>query len=159
MENNKSNFLPQLIAGTLGGVILGVIILIPMASYGGNYGCWAPIDSVFGTRGYESCGAFGAITGILIGSIIGITIATKVSKKTLKSLRNILGLLAGILVLPPFLYGIFKLNFKGSILIPLIILATMLVSAIPSLIIIGIINWRKRSKRKSSKPPQVSESS
>lgn len=74
-----NKFIKIFIFGLIGLVILGLTAMLFMMNYGGNYGCFSFVDSLFyPLRGYESCGAFGmwlgAIIGFIIGSLIGIKI-------------------------------------------------------------------------------------
>jgi hypothetical protein len=149
MKNNKSKIFAQFTAGVFGSTILGIATFLTMMTYGGNHGCWSFIDSLFGTAGYESCGSFGAIIGMLIGAILGIAMLSK--EKITNYLKAAILLLLGAFLLP-FLFGIaiFWPPFEdGDFLIVLpVIPMFMLFSSIPSLLITGIINLRKLFVRK-----------
>jgi hypothetical protein len=149
MKNNKPKIFAQFTAGIFGGTILGIAGFLTMMVYGGNHGCWSVIDSLFGTAGYESCGSFGAIIGMLIGAILGITILS--NKKITNYLKTAILLLSGAFLLP-FIYEIviFWPPFEdGDIfIVSPVILMFMLFSSIPSLLITGIINWRNFFGRK-----------
>lgn len=144
MENSKSKIFAQFIAGIFGGTILGITGFVTRMNYGGNYGCWLFIDSLFGTAGYESCGSFGSIVGEIIGVILGITILSKIKISNYSKVAILL--LTGTLVFP-FLYGVmmFWPPFEDGdlLIVPPIILIAMLSAAVPSLLITGAINWRK----------------
>lgn len=115
-----------------------------MMNYGGNNGCWPFIDSLFGTAGYESCGSFGSIAGLIIGTMVGIAIVSKV--KILRYSKVAIYLLLGSFILP-FLYGVimFWPPFEDGdlLIVPPVVLGFMVASIIPSAIITGAINWRK----------------
>jgi hypothetical protein len=155
METNKVGFvsikskvLAQITAGIFGGTILGITGLFAMMNFGGNYGgCGTFIDSIFGTAGYESCGAFGSIAGILIGITLGIVIIIK--SKMIKYLRVALWLSIGSFLLP-FLYAVIALSpqFENGIIFIVLstILAFVIVSAILSTFIIRVINWKNSRK-------------
>ncbi|MBU1722161.1 hypothetical protein KKG38_05245 [Patescibacteria group bacterium] len=149
MTTSKSKIFAYFIAGIFGGTILGIAAFLTMTNYGGNYGCSPFIDSLFGTAGYESCGSFGALIGILVGCIIGITIISKA--KITKYSKIAIYLLLGSFLLP-FIYGviIFWPPFEDGdlLIVPPIVLLFMLFSAIPSLLITGVINWQKFLRRK-----------
>lgn len=67
--------------GILGAFLLGIIGLFIGTLYGGNYGCFQIIDSIFTPlKGYESCGIFGFWFGTFIGIIISILIGMKLHK-------------------------------------------------------------------------------
>ncbi len=143
MENSKSKIFAQFISGIFGGTIVGIVAFLTMTNYGGNNG------GCFITAGYESCGQFGAITGMLIGAIIGIAIFSKV--KITNYSKAALWLLIGAFLLP-FLYGVimFWPPFENNdlLIVPPVILIFMLFSTIPSLVITGTINWRKFFRHK-----------
>jgi len=149
MKNNKPEIFAQFTAGIFGGTILGIAGFLTMMVYGGNHGCWSFIDSLFGTAGYESCGSFGAVIGLLAGTILGIAIISKI--KFTNYLRTAIWFLTGSFLLP-FLYGviIFWPPFGDSdiLIVPLITLVFIIASLIPSVIITGIINWRRFFGRK-----------
>ncbi len=153
MKVNTSKILVQFTAGIFGGTILGITGFLNMISYGGNHGCFTIINSIFDSRGYESCGSFGAIAGIMIGTIIGIIIFSKI--KIVNHSRAILYLILGSFILP-FLFGVsmFWPPFENSdilIVIP-IILAFMLASVIPSTITTWAI-YRIKKIREIKKEP------
>ena len=149
METSKSKIFAQFIAGIFGGTILGIAGFLSMMNYGGNYGCWAFIDSLFGTAGYESCGSFGSIAGLIIGAIIGIAVLSKIT--ILRYSKVAICLLIGAFVLP-FLYGtiMFWPPFEDGdlLIVPPVIIGFMVASIIPSAVITGTINWRKVFRKK-----------
>ena len=144
MENSKSKIFAQFIAGIFGGTILGIAGFLTMMNYGGNYGCWASIDSLFGTAGYESCGSFGSIAGLIIGSLVGIAVISKV--KILHYSKVAIYLLFGSFILP-FFYGVIMfwppLEDGDLLIVPPVVLGFMVASLIPSVVITAAINWRK----------------
>lgn len=148
MQNNKSKFFFQFAAGIFGGTILGIAGFLAMMTYGGNYGCWAFIDSLFGTAGYESCGSFGSIAGVIIGVITAIAILNKVKISNYSVVA--MYLLFGAFILP-FLYGLimFWPPFEDGdmLLVPPVILFFMIASIIPTALITGVIHWRKFLKK------------
>lgn len=139
----------QFVAGIFGGTILGIAAFLLLTTYGGNYGCWSRIDALFGTAGYESCGSFGALAGILLGSTAGIVIIKKANITHYSKI--IMYLLLGAFLLP-FFYGVslFWPPFEDGdlLIVPPFILAFMVSSAIPSLLITGVINGKKFSRKK-----------
>ena len=125
MISIKTKTIAQFVAGLFGGTILGITSFLTMMNFGANYGCWKLLDNIFGTAGYESCGSFGSIAGVLTGTLIGV-----LSVQYLKSLNYsqvITWLAIGSFVLP-FLYGVitFFPQFKNGD-----ILATLLLISIP----------------------------
>src|SRR3989338_2647347 len=106
-------YLSGVLAGITGGTIFGMIGFGLGIDYGGNYGCFSLVDAIFGTRGYESCGAFGAVIGILMG----------------------------IIVVPLFLVLLVSLNpdmsfnYNDFSIFPFIFLIFVLLSLVPSIII------------------------
>ncbi|MEK7672783.1 MAG: hypothetical protein AAB373_02775 [Patescibacteria group bacterium] len=147
MTSTKSKFLAQFLAGTLGGTVLGITGFINLLNYGGNHGCWPVINQLFNGVGYESCGPFGAIGGILIGFIFGILIISKLKNQDYSKISQVLGLCflmpffyVIIMFWPPF--GDDDVGFASTA-----VLAFILVSAIPSLLVTLAINWRKVFKR------------
>jgi hypothetical protein len=149
MEVNKSKIFAQFTAGIFGGTILGITGFLTMMNYGGNYGCWSFIDSLFGTAGYESCGSFGSIVGEIIGVVLGILILSK--SKITNYTKVAFLLLLGAFVLP-FLYGVmmFWPPFEDGdlLIVPPFVLIAMVAASVPSLIFTGIINWRKFLRKK-----------
>jgi hypothetical protein len=144
MGIGKSKFFAQFIAGIFGGTILGIAGFLIMLTYGGNYGCWSFIDSLFGTAGYESCGLFGGITGIIVGVIVGIFVFSKV--KVLSYLKAGIYMLLASFILP-FLYGVimFWPPFEDGdlFIVPPVVGGFMLASVIPSGIAALAANYRK----------------
>ncbi len=146
MKKDWSKYFSELLAGIAGGSILGMLSLLIGMNYGGNYGCFTFIDAIFGTRGYESCGAFAAIIGIIVGALIAISLVKKFNKNNKKT--NIISIVTLILV--PVLLGviIFGLGDLGIILPVIIIFA--LLSIIPSAIITFLMNWKNILTKKRS---------
>lgn len=144
MKTDKPKIFAQFTAGIFGGTILGITGFLTMMNYGGNYGCWQFIDSLFGTAGYESCGTFGSIAGELTGVILGIVILSKAKISNYSKVA--LYLLLGSFLLP-FIYGVimFWPPFEDGdlLIVPPFVLIAMLVASVPSLLITGVINWRK----------------
>ncbi len=138
MKIDKLKFFAHFGAGVFGGTILGIAGFLVLMNYGGNSGCWAFIDSLFGMAGYESCGSFGAIAGILVGSIIGIAVLSRM--KIVKYSKVAISLFLGSFLLP-FLYGVIifwpPLGDSDLLLVPYVVLVFMLFSVIPSLMIVG----------------------
>ncbi|MCX6781863.1 MAG: hypothetical protein NTW66_01990 [Candidatus Magasanikbacteria bacterium] len=72
----KRIFFPVLSA-IAGALIFGLIGLLRFAGYGGNNcdvtgkSCDCFCCNMFGLRGYESCGDFGLIVGVLVGAVLG----------------------------------------------------------------------------------------
>jgi len=149
MKTGTSKIFAQFIAGIFGGTILGIAGFLTMMDYGGNYGCWSFIDSLFGTAGYESCGSFGSFVGEAVGVVLGIIILSKI--KIVNYSRVAILLLLGAFLLP-FLYGVmmFCPPFEDGdlLIVPPIIFIAMLSSAVPSLLITGAIHWRKILRKK-----------
>ena len=144
MTLEKSNILTQVIAGIFGGTILGIATFIIMMQYGANHGCWPFLDSIFHTAGYESCGSFGASSGVLIGSIAGVFMVKK--NKFTNPLRTAKWLLLGTFMIP-FIFGliIFWPPFQdGEIFIAInVIFVFALFSTIPASLLTVLKNWRE----------------
>jgi len=125
--------------GISAGAILGIIGFFTFLIYGGNNGCWAWIDELYNSRGYESCGPFGASAGVLFGVVLGIVTFSKQKLKNPLKFASLL--LLGTFVIP-FLVGIvtfFPSLDEGMLfIIPLFILSFMGASAILSGIIVGV---------------------
>lgn len=149
MEVDKSKILAQFIAGISGGTILGIAGFLGMIGRGGNYGCWEFIDFIFGTTGYESCGLFESVLGLIFGAIVGIIILNNI--KTSHSLKIAVYLLFSAFIFS-FIYGVvmFWPPFEDGdlLIVPPVILGFMLISIIPSGIITMVINWQKFSRKK-----------
>ena len=68
----------QILLAIAGALIFGIIGLLKFAGYGGNNcdvsgkNCDCFCCNMFGSRGYESCGDFGLIVGILAGAMLGL---------------------------------------------------------------------------------------
>jgi hypothetical protein len=78
----------QITFGLIGAIVFGLIGLLYFAGYGGNrcdvapaMGCDCFCCGMFGLRGYEACGDFGLILGILLGAIIGVLAAHHIWRK------------------------------------------------------------------------------
>jgi len=138
ITKNWAKYLTEALAGIAGGSILGMLSLIPGANYGGSRGCPAFINAIFGTRGYESCGAFTAIIGILVGIIIAILLVREFSKSN--KITNIISIVTLIVV--PFILGVVPLGIEGLVTVPPVILMFVLLSIIPVVIITFLMNWK-----------------
>lgn len=143
MENNKSKFFAQFIAGILGGILLGIAASLIIMNYGGGfYGCWPSTSSLFGTNvSYKSCGgSFGAIAGVLIGAMLGIVIVSKT--KITNYSKVAIWLIIGLFILPFLEVAIFWPPFEdsGFLLVPLVIFPFTAASIILSIIITVAIN-------------------
>jgi hypothetical protein len=142
----KTKSVAQIISGIFGGTVLGLTTFLAMMNFGANYGCWNFIDRVFGTAGYESCGSFGSIVGILSGVLFGVLIIRKL--KNVEYSKVVLWLSIGSFFLP-FLYGIITFfpqlkngNALGTVLmISAPILAFIFVSALVSIFFTWMISW------------------
>ncbi|HBB38333.1 MAG: hypothetical protein UV82_C0009G0063 [Candidatus Magasanikbacteria bacterium GW2011_GWD2_43_18] len=140
MQIQNSKKLAQFIAGMFGGTTFGIAGFLAMTGYGGNYGCWPLIDAIFHMQGYESCGSFGAISGILLGVLVGISVLSSIPISHYAKITKYLFL--GTFILP-FLYGVFMFwpPFEDGdmIIVAPIILVFMILSSIPSAIMTGIL--------------------
>ena len=69
-----------------GALIFGLTGLLKFAGYGGNScdvagkSCDCFCCNMFGLRGYESCGDFGLIIGILVGATLGFVVYKLIKK-------------------------------------------------------------------------------
>lgn len=142
---NKQKIFTQVSAGIFGGTICGMIGFFKMLSLGsGEGGCWPFIDSIFNTAGYESCGSFGAISGIISGSIVGIIIFSllKISNYKKISLSLIFSALFA-----PLIYNLIiflSKSLSGDIFVVLFLtLIFFFFSIIPSLFFAVLLNLRK----------------
>lgn len=145
------NFKPlaQFTAGIFGSTTLGIAGFLILMGYGGNYGCWATIDSLFNGAGYESCGAFGATTGVILGAIIGVIFASKA--KINNYLTIAITFAVGAFVIP-FIYALWAFwpPFEdGDMAFALpIIGAFLLTSIIPAALATLVANLPRLLKRK-----------
>ncbi|MEI6290696.1 MAG: hypothetical protein WCP19_09710 [Chloroflexota bacterium] len=103
----SETFWARTAAGMLGGTIGGLSLFLILMSYGSKYGCFKILDTIFNGAGYESCGAFGSIAGILAGAVIGVFLLGKV--RLINNSWSI-GILAGASFLLPFLYAFFTMG-------------------------------------------------
>lgn len=161
MHSPKDKIFAQCTAGVFGGMMLGIAGFINLTNYGGNYGCAAWIDNLFGTRGYESCGSFGALSGVLLGSILGILIITKIKRSAdqykkigirMAFATIILPLLYAVIIFwPPFVRsensGNLLEDYDFLIAIPITIIFILL-SIVPSGLITAALQWREIFKQK-----------
>lgn len=125
---NKAKFFAQLTGGMFNGTLLGIIGLLTMISYGGNYGCWTLLDKLFGSAGYESCGSFGAIFGLILGNILGMIAINKITNY----LKVAISLLVASLVIPFLIVWLME-DFMGFAAFYF-----LTVSLITSLLLIGL---------------------
>lgn len=88
MKDPASALVTQILFALLGALIFGFGGLLGMMIYGGNFGCWAWIDTLFNLQGYESCGAFGWWIGIFLGMLGGWMLAFLLQQKSLRSTRE-----------------------------------------------------------------------
>jgi hypothetical protein len=137
ITKNWAKYLTEALAGLAGGSILGMLSLIPGASYSSTI-CFPLIDKIFGSQGYESCGAFTAIIGILVGIIIAILLVRKFSKSN--KITNIISIVT--LIVAPFILGAVILGINNLEVVPPVILMFALLSIIPSIVITFLMNWR-----------------
>jgi hypothetical protein len=110
MNNLETKIAAQILIGVFSGVLLGIVGLIVGIDIGGNYGCLPFIDSLFGTRGYESCGAFAGILGMILGSVGGVLL---INRLPIKNYYRLVWIFAILLVLPIIVYS-FILLFGES---------------------------------------------
>ncbi|AKM84284.1 TPA: hypothetical protein DCZ46_02975 [Candidatus Campbellbacteria bacterium] len=74
---NMKKYIYSTLSVILGALIFGVIGLLKFMNYGGNScdfpgkNCGCFCCNLFGLRGYEACGNFGLLAGIILGAIIG----------------------------------------------------------------------------------------
>lgn len=139
---NKTKILNDFSAAIFGGTILGLTAFITLMNYGGNKGCWWVLDKLTGMAGYESCGFSGAVIGILVGVLLGLIIFNLINPKP--QLRFSLMLLSGTFILPLlFAFLTFGAPFQSKdwFIAPPITLLFMFFSAIPSCLIIILMNW------------------
>ncbi len=117
MNQFKEKIVSQILFGILLAIFFAIIALIVGMGIGGNYGCLPVIDKIFGTRGYESCGAFGGVLGMVVGSIVGSYLFGILP---IKNYRRIMWILMGLVGLPVVLYSVSVLsgdNYSGSVLV------------------------------------------
>ncbi|HPL92945.1 MAG TPA: hypothetical protein PLB38_01525 [bacterium] len=114
MDNLKFKIISQILFGIVLAMFFSVIGLIIGMQIGGNYGCLPMIDWLFGTRGYESCGAFGGVLGMVGGATIG---AYLFGILPIKNYRHVLWFLIILIILPIIFYSVSVLtssNYSGS---------------------------------------------
>lgn len=107
MNDLKYKILAQWFSGILLGIVFGIIGLLNGMMIGGNYGCLPIINSMFGTRGYESCGSFGGLLGLIGGAVLGVLALHFLAIKNYRRLFLILGF---ILLLPIIFFIIIILS-------------------------------------------------
>lgn len=78
MIDQKSKIFTTLTLAIILGLFLGIIGLVVFSGIGGN-DCDVPgricncfCCNMFGMRGYEACGLFGALTGFVLGIILAL---------------------------------------------------------------------------------------
>ncbi len=125
--------------GMVGGGILGAIGLAAGADYGGNYGCPALIESVFGL-GYEGCGLFFALMGSIIGVIITVMLAAKYGKSNKRMI------LIGFILLFSLPLVVSIPDIENFIFAFSVIIMFAFLSLIPAVIIVLFLSWRKGLK-------------
>ena len=134
--------LPEFIAAISAGSIIGMLGLVLGANYGGNYGCFPFINALFGTRGYESCGSFFALLGIILGALLGVYLVKKYSRDAMKTIfTSVL-----ILILVPLLFEITQ-GLEDIGVTMLLVLIFVVFSFIPSAIIVALMNIKKLKKK------------
>lgn len=142
MEQVKSKILAQITAGMFGGTTIGIAGFVTLLNYGGNYGCWPFIDTLFNGAGYESCGPFGALTGLILGAILGVTIITKIKMTQYSKAALLLAIASFVL---PFLYGFIMFwppfGDDDLFIVPPVVLAFVIASLIPSVLITAAMHW------------------
>lgn len=114
MDNLKFKIISQILFGILLALPLAVLGLIVGMYIGGNFGCLPMIDRLFGTRGYESCGAFGGVLGLAVGAFLG---AYLFGFLPIKNYRRILWVLLILIILPITFFSVSVLtgsNYSGS---------------------------------------------
>lgn len=71
----------QVISGTVGALIGGILLGYNLLIYGGNNGCF------FLEGGYETCATLGLFFGLIIGAMLGLLIYWLIWKKLLKIIK------------------------------------------------------------------------
>jgi len=81
----------QIIGASAGALVTGMISMVLFIQYGGNrcdqppaMACDCFCCNWFGSRGYEACGQFGGIAGLIGGAIVGILLVRLIINKNLK---------------------------------------------------------------------------
>ena len=153
-QNKWSRILAQFSSGMVGGIVLGVIALLNLATYGGQNGCFPIINDLMNMTGYESCGAFGGLSGVIIGSLIGISLVwgTRWKENTYRKLALFSSI--GIIVVP-YLMGIVMFGFENSPIFFPVILIFMFLALIPSAILTVLFNrssfFREEEQKRKKK--------
>jgi|SRR3989338_10498906 len=142
---NYTKILCELIVGMISGTLLGIFGLFVGMIYGGNYGCFAIVDKVVGLQGYESCGLFGLILGILIGSLsIFLLHNSKFQKESYEKIAVISIIL--VIVIPLIIASILGLPFNS---IPSGLISFLRFSVIPSVLITLLLNLKNFKKMRT----------
>ncbi len=133
---NWRKIVSELILGSVVGTLLGIFGFLALMIYGGNYGCFYVIDKVFGGQGYESCGLFGLISGILIGSLVSVVLLhrssfqkesyEKISVISIISIIVIPLIIASVIGLPWVSISLGLIKFLGYSLIPSLLITLFL---------------------------------
>lgn len=143
-------------AGMFGGTVGGITLFLIMMSVGSRYGCLKLLDTIFNGAGYESCGAFGSVAGILAGTVIGVTWLGKVRINS-KNLST--GIFAAASFLFPFLYAFFSMGaWKADadlLFVTPVICFFMAASAVTSVILLTIIKGYTSFIGKKNIPDQL----
>ena len=142
----KPDQLTKFIGGVLGSMTLGIALFMMFLTYGGRNGCWEPVNTFFGTRGYESCGLFGFFLGILIGSMAGVMLAAKI-KQTYQ--KQFIFWATIVIIAGPTALGIVMEHSLGVIKAAFLIGAiTLALSIVPTTIFLSIYNGVQKRKEK-----------
>ncbi|MCB9798969.1 hypothetical protein H6758_04570 [Candidatus Nomurabacteria bacterium] len=142
MKTTTLKTLAQISAGIMGGTFFGIAGLIGLMNYGGNHGCWEFINRMTGSVGYESCGMFGDIAGILFGSIFLTLLFYKMNIQRYGKAALWFLLITFVL---PVLYGmtLFGSPFVGTewLIGVSVTLGHMVASIIPAVVALGCTNF------------------
>jgi len=140
---NYSKILCELIVGIISGTLIGIFCFLALMTYGGNYGCFYIIDKIFGLQGYESCGLFGLLLGILTGSLLSIFLLHRSSfqKESYEKISVISIIL--IIVIPLIIASVIGLPWND---IPAGLIRFLGYSFVPSVLITLLLNWKLISK-------------
>ncbi|MBI5411592.1 hypothetical protein HZA43_00260 [Candidatus Peregrinibacteria bacterium] len=143
MEKNHVKAIAEFVVGIAGGVLLGTIGFLTMTTYGGTGECPEYIKTLVATRGYESCGNFGALSGVIIGSLLTILTLQKTHWTDHSYKKTMIMSAFGTFIVPLLIALVIfwpTLNNEALVVTLPVIVIFIALSVIPSFVITLLIN-------------------
>ena len=106
MQKKHLALLAQASLGILMSEMAMIFMFFTGLILGGNYGCFAILEKISNTGGYEACSMFGGILGLILGAALGVSLVRNKDRKA-KTYSNIIGFSLTIGVLAPLLLSFF----------------------------------------------------